>query len=158
MTEIERIIDQFDRAVNGNAWHGPSVTEIISDVDHTIASAAPMHGVHTIWEIMLHIIAWMQIGTKLVNGEQTPKDIPPIQDWPPVKDTGEASWIHAKNQLQEVHHGFAQRISQLTDADLLKNATGKNYTLYFLLHGIIQHNLYHAGQMAIIKSSLMKRT
>ena len=158
MTEAERIVDQLKRALDGPAWHGPSINEILSDVDAELAAAVPMEGVHTIWEILLHVIVWIRIGRMRVDGEQTPKNLDPKQDWPSVENSSNEAWKHAILELREEHKLLVKRVSLLHDSDLTKIFPGTEYTYYFLLHGIIQHNLYHAGQMSLIKSSLLKRT
>jgi uncharacterized damage-inducible protein DinB len=157
MTEVQRINDQLERAMNGPAWHGPSLNEILSDVGQSYAITVPMKGVHTIWEILLHVIVWIRIGGMGIDGEQTPKDLDPDKDWPPVEESSEEAWAQAMNRMREEHSSLMDRISHLTDSDLSKIVTGKDYTYYSLLHGIVQHNLYHAGQIALIKSSLLKR-
>jgi hypothetical protein len=157
MTEIQRIIDQLERAFNGPAWHGPSLNEILSDVGQSFAITVPMKGVHSIWEILLHLIVWMKIGRMEIEGEQTPKKLDPRQDWPPIEDSSDETWVQVMNRLKEEHSLLINRISQFADSDLLNNVSGKDYTLFFLLNGIVQHNLYHAGQIALIKSSLAKR-
>ena len=56
LTETERIIDQMERVFLGEAWHGPSIREILTGVNNTMANTLPMKGVHTIWEIVLHMV------------------------------------------------------------------------------------------------------
>jgi len=57
MSEIERITDQFTRAVEGHAWHGPALLEVLKDIQATRASEKPFQDIHSIWEIVLHISA-----------------------------------------------------------------------------------------------------
>src|SRR5687767_5850318 len=57
-TEITRILDELNRAHSGDAWYGTPVTQILAGVDHGQAAARPFEGVHTIWEIVLHMTAW----------------------------------------------------------------------------------------------------
>jgi uncharacterized damage-inducible protein DinB len=156
MAEINRIKDQLERALKGPAWHGPSILEVLSDVNHSLAASVPMEGTHSIWEILLHIIAWIKIGRIRINGEMTPEQIDPQIDWPPIESVNEEAWLRVKDQLQEEYSKLMNDISRLTVSDLLKQVPGKNYDNYFLLHGIIQHNLYHAGQIAILRSYLLK--
>jgi uncharacterized damage-inducible protein DinB len=157
MTEVERIADQIKRALDGPAWHGPSVNEILSGVDSTLAGTLPKDGVHTIWELLLHISVWIRIVRMRIDGERTPKDIDPKQDWPSIEDSSEAAWTEAVRQLRTEYELLINHCLRLTDAELSKPVPGMDYTYYFILHGVVQHTLYHAGQMAFIKSSSMKR-
>lgn len=58
MTEIQRIVDQLNRAFEGEAWHGPAVMDILEGITAQQAAARPFNGTHSIWEIVLHIAAW----------------------------------------------------------------------------------------------------
>ena len=58
MKELERIKDQFQRAFNGQAWHGPSLLSLLAGVTAEQAAAHPVPGAHSIWELTLHIAAW----------------------------------------------------------------------------------------------------
>ena len=65
---MERIRDQLRRAHSGDAWHGPSLTELLEDVDADTASARPIAAAHSIRELVLHIVAWQKEATRRVNG------------------------------------------------------------------------------------------
>jgi hypothetical protein len=56
MSEIHRIADQLKRSLEGEAWHGPALRELLSGVTAKQAAARPLAGAHSIWEIVLHII------------------------------------------------------------------------------------------------------
>jgi len=157
MTEIERITDQLERAFRGEAWHGPSVRQILSGVNCSAANTLPMKGVHTIWEIVLHMIVWMRLTVHALDGDSMPADPLPDQDWPEVEEAEEDEWAETMDDLVETHNLLIDRVSGLTDDDLMKIVPGRDFSWYILIHGIVQHNLYHAGQIAIIKSSLLKR-
>jgi hypothetical protein len=62
--EVQRIADQLDRAVNGPAWHGPSILELVRGVDVKAASARPIADAHSIWELVAHSAAWLEIGAE----------------------------------------------------------------------------------------------
>jgi uncharacterized damage-inducible protein DinB len=150
MTEIQRIVDQFDRAFEGNAWHGPAVRELLAGVSARQAAAKPPFGSHNIWEIVLHMTAWQDVVRRRVTGEVI-VDLPTEQDWPPVPNTSDAAWREALEKLTQTKQNLRQTISQLPDPRLEEIISGKGYSVYFMLHGVIQHNLYHSGQIAILK-------
>ncbi len=157
MTEIERITDQLERAFRGEAWHGPSMRQILSDINYATAFTLPMKGVHTIWEIISHMIVWMQLTARALAGESMPADPPPDKDWPEVEEANEDTWVGTLESLTETHNILIDKLSNFADDDLMNIVPGRDYSWYILLHGIVQHNLYHAGQIAMIKSSLTKR-
>jgi uncharacterized damage-inducible protein DinB len=150
MSETERIQDQVERAYAGNAWHGPSLRDLVSDISAARAATSPKVGSHSIWQIVLHILAWQHVVFRRMAGE-TIHNLPPEQDWPVVSDTSDAAWKHALAQLEGIHKQLCEAIAKFPEARLSEKVPGHRYPFYGMLHGVIQHNLYHAGQIAILK-------
>ncbi|MBI4166844.1 MAG: DinB family protein [Acidobacteria bacterium] len=152
MTEIERIADQLRRAHQGEAWHGQSLEEILKGVTAETAIKRSFPGSHNIWEIVLHIGVWESIVRRRLSGEVV-LGLTPEQDWPPASDSSEAAW---KSTLEELRHGHEEMqkvIARLADRQLVEPVPGMGYNVYFMLHGTVQHTLYHAGQIAILKKA-----
>jgi uncharacterized damage-inducible protein DinB len=156
MSEAKRIADQLRRAFEGGAWHGPAVQEILQGVTAAQAARRPVAGAHTIWELVHHITAWATLVRRRLEGE-TIVDVPHKQDWPPVTDTNAAAWKRALKNLKDSQRRLGRTIAGLSDAQLKKKVPGKKHTLYVEAHGVIQHDLYHAGQIALLKKALSKR-
>lgn len=152
MSEIKRIEDQLQRAFEGNAWHGPAVRELLADMTAAQALGRPLTNAHSIWEIALHMATWERVVHRRLQGE-TVIDLPTEQDWPPVRDTSEASWRQVVRDLEQANHDLRAAIGQMTEARLADIAPGKDHSVYVMLHGVIQHDLYHAGQIAILKKA-----
>jgi uncharacterized damage-inducible protein DinB len=152
MSEVQRIEDQLRRAFEGNAWHGPSVRELLVDVAAKRAAARPITGAHSIWEIALHVATWDEVVRRRLAGEAI-GDLPVDLDWPMVRDTSEDAWRKTVHDLEQSHRALCQAIARLDDARLAENVPGKGHSVYIELHGIIQHDLYHAGQIALLKKA-----
>ncbi len=150
MGEIERIVDQLQRAFDGKAWHGPSVMALLSDVDADQAAARPLKERHTIWELVLHINAWRDKVRRVLGGEKM-ESLPEEEDWPPVDDTSEEGWMEAVEELKRVHDDLLEAVSGFSESRLDVTVPGASYSFYNMLHGLVQHDLYHAGQIAILK-------
>ncbi|MBI2955798.1 MAG: DinB family protein [Acidobacteria bacterium] len=153
MSEAERIADQLRRAFEGNAWHGPALREILSGVTATQAVARPLPRAHSIWEIVLHIGVWESVVRRRLAGEVI-VDLPPEQDWPAVADTSDAAWRKTLAELARGHQALRQAIAGLSEAQLAAPVAGQDYSVYVMLHGVVQHDLYHAGQLALLKKAL----
>ena len=153
MTEIDRILDQHHRAYHGKAWHGPGLREILADVTAEQAAARPLPNAHSIWELILHITAWVDAAQKTLRGE--PLHVAEEDNFPTISNTSDAAWRDALTTLEAAHTALHDATSRLTDADLDGTAPGRSYSFYFLLHGTIQHNLYHAGQIVMLKKALV---
>jgi uncharacterized damage-inducible protein DinB len=152
MSEIERIRDQIRRAFEGDAWHGPALWELLRDVNVQVASAKPAAGVHSIWEIVLHVRAWTQVVTRRLRGEEVKPTA--AEDWAGVEYYREDAWLDERDQLRSAHTTLMLAIEGVEDSALEKIVAGEKYSIYFMLHGLIQHYLYHAGQIAILKRAL----
>lgn len=150
MSEIRRILDQLDRSMDGEAWHGPSVNDLLKGVTARQAAAKPVPGGHSIWEIVLHISVWQDVARRRIAGEVI-IELPPELDWPAIPDMSESAWRQALENLVQSKQKLRQCISQLPEKRLEEILPGKGYSIYFLLHGVIQHNLYHTGQIAVLK-------
>jgi len=86
----------------------------------------------------------------MVRGEVV-GDLTPDQDWPAAGEPDEDRWSETIHNLDAAHAELAQAIRHYAPERLSEKAPGKEYSIYFLLHGIVQHNLYHAGQIAILR-------
>jgi uncharacterized damage-inducible protein DinB len=151
LQEIRRIADQLKRSFHGQAWHGPSLEDLLRDTALEQAADRPLPRTHSIWEIVLHITAWYDVVRRRLQGEDL--EPTPEQDWPPVAEPTAAAWRTALGNLQSVHEELLVAVIALDPARLEDLVRGTPYSVYFMLHGLIQHNLYHAGQIAILKKA-----
>ena len=159
MTEIDRIVDELQRQYDGDPWHGSPLKSILDGLTATQAAAKPFPSAHSIWELVLHITAWKGEVRKRLSG--APASDPEEGDWPsPGKQTAE-SWSEALKRLDAAHNRLIEAIRQMPE-DRLFEATndprdrplGTGVSYYVLLHGIVQHDVYHSGQIAILKKAL----
>ncbi len=154
MSEASRIADQLRRAFDGDAWHGDSVLEILNGVTAAQAAARPITHAHSIWELVLHIAAWDGAVLGRLSGAAV--ELADAENFPPVKDTSEAAWRKALAGVRRVHEELVSAVSVLPDSRLGEMVPGKqgaHYTFYYMLHGVVQHELYHAGQIALLKKA-----
>ena len=152
MSEKKRLNDQLKRAFEGTAWHGPSVSEVLAGVNAQQAAAHPVAGAHSIWELALHIQTWERVGRRRIQ-EFVPIEVSDEEDWPAVNDTSEAAWARTLEELRSNHHALRAAIREMDEARLEEIVPGTTYSVYFLLQGVIQHDLYHAGQIALLKKA-----
>ena len=152
MTEVERIVKQFQRGFEGQAWHGPALLELLNGVEASDAAAHPIPSAHSIWEIVLHIAAWKGAGVRRLEGDRA--ELSDAEDWPTVTETTNEAWQNAKEGLTTIHQQLLEAIGRLDDPRLNEPIVEGLSTVYSTLHGILQHDLYHAGQIAILKKAL----
>ena len=151
-TETNRISRQLRRGFEGNAWHGPAVMELLADVTAAEANRRPIPNAHTIWELVHHMRSVALIVLRRITGA-APTGGPEEEDFPSVTDTSEAAWKRSVEALGETHRALRAAIEALPDARLSEKLEG-GATVYSNLHGQVQHDLYHAGQIAILKKAI----
>jgi len=156
MSETARIADQLRRAFQGNAWHGDSLLEILEGVTAAQAAARPVKHAHTIWELVLHITAWDSAVRRRLAGAAV--DLSDEQNFPSVMDSSENAWRRTIEQSRKVHNELIEAVEALPDERLRERVPGKKsepdwYNFYYMLHGVAQHELYHAGQIALLKKA-----
>jgi len=152
MSEIKRIVDQMDRAFSGDAWHGPSLQRLLDGVSAEDASKHAIQGAHSIWELVDHIAAWNTIVRLRLEGN-FPK-VTPEMDWPEVWEVSEVAWKSSLERLAESRALVRKAVEKLSDDELDGKFTPDGGSRYLMLHGLVQHDLYHAGQIAILKKAL----
>lgn len=149
--EPARIADQLRRAFDGSAWHGPALLELLEDVDAATAAAKPLPKVHSIWELVLHITAWDGAVYRRLGGAKA--QLKAAQNFPRVPKPTEAAWREAIVHAKRAHDALVKTVAALPDSRLRDRVPGKRYDFYHMLHGLAQHELYHAGQIAILKKT-----
>jgi uncharacterized damage-inducible protein DinB len=153
-SETERIADQLRRAVEGEAWHGPSVMEVLAGVDARTAASRPIAGAHSIWELLNHITAWTRAILRRMDGQAI--ELEGESDWPPVTNPSDASWQAAIASFRAAQDELLARLPAVTQQQLSAIVPGRKYNYQFMLDGLVQHHLYHAGQMALLKKAREK--
>ncbi len=154
MSEASRIADQFRRAFAGDAWHGDSLVEILKGVTAARAAARPIQNAHSIWELVLHIAAWDGAVRRRMTGVAV--KLSGKKNFPPVLDTSEAAWAKTLEHVRRVHDELVDAVERFPEKSLYQQVPGKKgvpYTFYYMLHGVVQHELYHAGQIALLKKT-----
>jgi uncharacterized damage-inducible protein DinB len=146
------LADQLRRALEGGAWHGPAVLELLATVDAQEAAARPLPDRHSIWELTGHIAAWLRVAHQRMLGERV-DDLAAAENFPAPADRSDAAWAAAKDHLAATSRRLHAGILTLRPADLQRPVPGKDYDLRFLLDGVVQHSLYHGGQIAVLANA-----
>ena len=150
MSEASNIVEELRQIhYSDNAWHGPGLRKVLSNVNSERAMARPLSDYRSMWELVLHISKWEEVFCIRLEGR--PMTEPAEGDWPAVTDTSEGAWQGALQFLDEAHNKLIDIISRLKDVDLQKTIAGKDYSVGFMLHGIVRHHVYHTGQIALLK-------
>ena len=149
MSEIETIIEQLKRTFDGRSWHGPSFMYALEGVDKVQARFRTIEGRHTIWDIVEHMRFWVDLVLDSIRGVEMP-DFSGLDDWPSSGE-GEEAWSESLARLKDSIDNLVEAIHSFGEADLDGLVPGREYTYRFMLFGLVHHNIYHVGQIAILK-------
>ncbi len=143
MNECERIGDQLKRSYRGPAWHGPSVRENLEGVTAAMAAGR-------IWEIVRHIAAWEVEVAAVLDGKPS-VTLSGEADWPPCSDVSEEAWQATLSELDQAHAALSDAVARFPEERLSEKVPGRNFPFYGMMHGVVQHNIYHAGQLGLLR-------
>lgn len=154
MTQTSLLADQVRRAFDGEAWHGDPMMEILEGISAKQAAQRPINNGHSIWELVLHIEAWDSAVLRRSGG--TAVELSDTENFPAVKDTSETAWRKAVQGMKDTHEKLVKAVAAFPDSRLQERVPGKKekyHDFYYMFSGIVQHELYHAGQIAILKKA-----
>ena len=159
MREVDRLRCALEATLDGDPWYGTAVSQMFEGVEASQAAAHPVKGAHSIWELVVHMTAWANETTRRLRGGT--HGTPAEGDWPAVTSTSAESWLSARSALGRAHASLAATLTAMDDADLGRqiagaqvDAAGQPVTTYQTMVGLLQHDTYHAGQIALLKKAL----
>lgn len=155
LTEGNRLEDQLRRALEGEAWHGPSLLELLAGLSAEQAASHPIAGAHSIWELVLHLATDYDLVLRRLAGDGL--RLTGAQDWPPCPAPTEENWQHTVQELKRKNQELRKAVRGFPDERLDDRLVPEvPYTAYTQFIGVTQHNLYHAGQIALLKRALAR--
>jgi uncharacterized damage-inducible protein DinB len=152
-SECVRIADQLSRALDGDPWHGSPLRDLLDGLTAEQARTRPMPAAHSIGELVLHMELYLRLALDATRGVSMPKLYGTENDWPAAADSPE-DWAAANNQLFHSGEQLAHAIEGFADTRLADTVPGRAYDFYNLFHGVVQHSLYHGGQIALLRKAL----
>jgi len=154
MTTSEKIINEFEKVLSGHPWYGSPVYNIINKVTFETAYEKPPGSVHNIAEIVLHMVAWTEEVMDRMNGLTA--GAPTSGDWPETGMPDEQKWQNYVNDLKLVNVNLLGLIRNFPEEQWNEPIDDKRgnqpvVTYEGLVWGLIQHHIYHTGQIALLK-------
>jgi uncharacterized damage-inducible protein DinB len=161
-SEVSRLVGQLEREHAGEPWHGTALVGILTGIEHQQAAARPLPGAHTIWELVLHLTAWKNEVRRRLGG--APAGSPAEGDWPePPPSPRAEAWRQALDALEDAHRALVDTVARLPDQQLFESTNdprvdenGAADTYFQLVQGILQHDVYHSGQIALLKKGVVR--
>ena len=154
--EVLLIAGQIKDAYEGEPWFGRSIKEILNELDVDIVFEKP-NDQHSIVQLLWHMINWKEfVISRLANDNEKGVQYFEHNDWRALDHSDKTLWPKGLQQFAKLHNELVEMIEQQNDVLLSEQVSGRNYDFRKLLYGIIQHEIYHLGQIAYIKKMLQK--
>lgn len=152
--EIQSIVRNFQNVLEGEPWYGRPVYQILDETDPASVYKKPNEDGHSAIELLYHMITWADFTLSRLNND-TKKDMAYFEsmDWREI-DPSVHTWTAGMNQLKDIHQQIMTILATKDDLLLKEKVEDRNYNFRFLLNGLIQHNIYHMGQIAYIRKFL----
>lgn len=145
-TEIQKIINTLKHTYEKDAWHGPSVKEALADISPDVIYNK-IGNSHSIIELVAHMTAWRNYVTEKLKGNDG-FELSDEQNFPVEND-----WRRALANLEKSQEELIKALEVTTDERLQQIVPNRKFKFYTMLHGIIHHDLYHTGQIVLLKKS-----
>jgi len=158
MPRLPDFLDQARRITTGDPWYGDPILTVLAGVTHEQAAARPIPNAHSIWELVLHMQSWVREVTRRlrVGRWQEPAD----GDWPTPPLPSAENWRKAMADLEQAHRELQAALETFSEQRLdeqvgqeRNQALGTGVTFAQMLHGILQHDAYHLGQIGLLKKA-----
>lgn len=142
----------------GEPWYGQSVMRKLENVPYVIGYKTCIPESHSVAEIVAHLIAWKSLVVEKLEGNTDYEiEIDSEIDWPATNVHTREEWEELKRKLVAAQFRIYEILNTKDDEFLQEKVVGKNYTYDYLLRGLLQHDIYHLGQIGLIESQLKKK-
>jgi uncharacterized damage-inducible protein DinB len=150
VSRTRRLADALHVAFDDSPWYGPSLTFVLDDIPARRIHEHPVPGAHSIAELLVHMAHWKDVVRRRLEGDAVPDAND--ADWPPLAAT--ATLRELRRRLEQAHVELADCVAALDEAGLDARVAGNRISREEIVHGILQHDVYHTGQLALLVRAL----
>lgn len=153
--ETQYIIKSFESTLSGQPWFGRGVYEMLGEIDESIVKMKPNNNSHSLLELLWHMCTWAEFCLANLEGRSN-DELSAIEknDWRELNPVLH-SWKNGINELKSTHDRIIKSLNEKDDSFLSDMVPTRQYNFRFMLNGLVQHNIYHLGQIAYVKKMLM---
>lgn len=152
--EIQSIIRNLRNVNTGEPWYGRSVYEMLEEVDSSTVYTKLNEDCHSLIELLCHMITWAEFSLKRIEGDKEHDlAVSEKMDWREINPTVH-TWKKGLSEFKAIHKKINQLLDKKEDEFLKENVDYRKYNFRFLLKGLIQHNIYHIGQITYLNKLL----
>jgi len=152
---VASLLEQIDEAYDRRSWHGTNLRGSLRGVSATAAARPPAPGRHNVWELAVHAAYWKYVVWRRLTGEKRGSFPRAGSNWFPTPTPAtEARWKQDLALLADCHRMLRAAVVSLRDDELGRRAPRSRDTVGHLVRGVAAHDLYHAGQIQLVKRML----
>jgi uncharacterized damage-inducible protein DinB len=148
--ELEKIIDNLETVFRGDAWHGPSVLEILNSLPHKVVDEKHGFSKRTISQLVYHLVAWRKFIIEKLNDNIHYSLENDEDNWGTTAMTSKENWLQLIQLFKDTQKQLVDLLEEKNDDLLNKRVPGEHYDFYKLLTGMIQHDTYHLGMIWVL--------
>ena len=143
-SRVGSLVKELRDAYQGRPWYGDALWKTLAGITEREANEKPPAGTHSIAALVGHITTWIEVVHRRIDGEAV--RVTSAMNFP---RPGE--WKQQLKRLDRAHAALVERVSKMNDTDLDRKAAGKGHTIEFAVRGVVQHCIYHQGQIGMLK-------
>ena len=151
-TDLQQLLFLIDTAYDRVSWHGPNLRGSLRGMTPALAAWRPAAGRHNIWELIVHAAYWKYVAwrrlTRAKRGSFPLAGSNFIER--PVAQSARALRDDLA-LLDETHRVLRNAAAAVRPVDLDTGSAQRGVTKRALLTGVAAHDLYHAGQIQLLK-------
>ena len=152
--EIQNLIQLYQTAYDGDPWYGKSITSILSEIQSDIVGKR-VNDQHSILELLYHMINWREFTiSRIDEGKNTSADFFAENDWQNLNHHDDTLWENGLKLLDDTQTILIDLLKKLNEEDMDKIVAERKYDIRHLLYGLLEHDVYHLGQIAYIKKCI----
>lgn len=148
-TRLQDLIADLQLVFSDQPWYGDGVLQKLSTINATEAAYIPDHTGRSICQIVRHMIAWRRFAIERANNNPDFRiEVGGPQDWPVA--AGAEDWSRTMDQLGQSQTELLEILRSKDDAWLSSRVPGSKFNFGFLMRGVVQHDVYHLGQIGLV--------
>ena len=153
-TEIQTITSNLQNALTSHPWYGRAVYAILEEVNEDKVYIQPNSNSHSLIDLLYHMLTWAEFAQKRIEKETiTDMAVFEASDWRQI-DPAVHTWKKGLAALKASHNKIIELLQSKDDTFLHEKVDYRKYDFRYLLNGLIQHNIYHLGQVAYVNKLL----
>lgn len=148
--KVKEYLRQLNQLYDGGSWQAESISAKLRSITAVEAFRQPSPGIHSVAEIVWHCIYWRNVFLKRVDGDQSYRDrTMEALNFLPLNELEQKGWPELMTELQQTQSDILHVLRSKRDL-FLEEEYQPGYTFDFLVEGLVQHDIYHLGQIGLI--------